>query len=83
MASLLNGRSRPARGRLIRRQVPNAVGECLEVLHDGREMEFITRAGETSETHALETVMGLEVGKAHLDSLPLVARFLEPRCIFE
>ena len=50
------------------------VCERLEVLDDGREMELVARATETSETHALETVVGLEVGKTHLDPFSLVAR---------
>src|SRR5688572_21833087 len=40
-------------------------------------MEFVAGAAETSETHALETVVGLEVGKAHLDSFSLITGFFE------
>jgi hypothetical protein len=36
-------------------------------------MEFVARAGETSQAHALEAVMGLQVRKAHLDFLALIA----------
>ena len=38
-------------------------------------MEFVARPGEPSEPHALEAMMNLQVGKAHLDTLALVARF--------
>ena len=57
--------------------------ESLEVLDDGREVELIARATETSEAHAFETVVGLEVGKTHLDPFSLVARVIELGCIFE
>lgn len=40
-------------------------------------MEFVARAAETSETHALEAVVGLEVGKAHLDPFSLITGFFE------
>ena len=53
------------------------VCERLEVLNDGGEMEFVARAAETPETHALETVVGLEVGKAHLDPFSLITGFVE------
>ena len=53
------------------------VCERLEVLDDGREMELVARATETSETHALETVVGLEMGEAHFDPLSLIAGFFE------
>ena len=46
----------------------------LEVLHDGREVELVARAGEAAQTHALEAMVGLQVGKAHLDFLALIAR---------
>jgi hypothetical protein len=34
-----------------------------EVLDDGREVELVARAGEASQMHAFETVVGLELGK--------------------
>jgi hypothetical protein len=43
------------------------VGECLEVLADGREVELVPCTGEAAQTHSLETVMGFQAGKAHLD----------------
>jgi len=55
----------------------------LEVLDDGGEMELVARATETSEKHAFETVVGLDVGKTHLDPFSLVARLIELGCIFE
>jgi hypothetical protein len=42
-------------------------------------MEFITRAAKTSKAHALETMMGFEMSKAHLNLLPLIAGFFELR----
>ena len=41
--------------------------------HDGRKVELVARAGEPPQAHALEAMVGLEVGKAHLDLLALVA----------
>src|ERR1700730_5689732 len=49
----------------------------LEVLHGSSEKELIACAGETSQPHALEAVMNLQVGKAHLDAFALVARLDE------
>src|SRR4029079_11401526 len=40
-------------------------------------MELVARPAETSKTHALETVVGLEMGKAHLDPLSLITGFFE------
>jgi hypothetical protein len=45
----------------------------FQVLHDGGEVEFVARAGQPPQTHALESMVGLEVRKAHLDLLALVA----------
>ena len=45
----------------------------LEVLYDGGEMELITRAGKSAQSHALEAMMIFEVSKAHLDALAFVA----------
>ena len=53
------------------------VRQRLEVLHDGGEMELVACAGEASQPHPLEAVMGLQVRKAHLDALSLVARLDE------
>jgi len=36
-------------------------------------MELVAGAGKTPEPQALETVMRLQLGKAHLDPLPLIA----------
>ena len=41
--------------------------QCLEVLHDGSEVELVAGAGQAAKAHALEAVMGLQVRKAHLD----------------
>ena len=48
------------------------VGESLEVLNDGGEMELVAGAGDPSEPHAFDAVMALEVSEAHLDALSLV-----------
>src|SRR2546423_1236818 len=37
-------------------------------------MEFVARTGEPPEAHALEAMVDLQVGKAHLDALALVSR---------
>jgi hypothetical protein len=51
----------------------------LEVLHDGREMELVARTGEAAQTHALEAVVNLQVGKTHLNFLALVVRLFKLR----
>jgi hypothetical protein len=50
------------------------VSQRFEILHDGGEMELISGAGEPSQAHSLEAVMGLQVRKAHLSLFALVAR---------
>jgi len=35
-------------------------------------MELVTRAGQSSKSHALKSVVDLEVSKTHLDTLPFV-----------
>src|SRR5262252_4539341 len=55
------------------------VRERFEVLHGGRQMELVARAGEATETHALKAMMGLQVRKPHLDPLSLIAGPLELR----
>jgi len=40
-------------------------------------MKLIACARETSEPHTFETVMGLEMSKAHLNALAFIARFEE------
>jgi hypothetical protein len=36
-------------------------------------MEFVARTGKTSQPHALEAVMNLQMSEAHLDAFSLVA----------
>jgi hypothetical protein len=60
-------------GGLVWRRSPVVVCERFEVLHDGREMELVACAGEASQAHAFEAVVGLQVREAHFDSLPLIA----------
>ena len=43
-------------------------------------MEFVARAGKTSEPHAFEAMMDLQVGEAHLDAFAFVARLEECLC---
>src|SRR5271169_2867308 len=52
----------------------------LEVLHDGGKLKLVAGAGETSEPHAFETVVGLEMSKAHLNALAFIPRFEEALC---
>jgi hypothetical protein len=63
------------RGRWGRRRPPDSIGEGLE--RDCREVELVARAGETSQSHAFEAMVDLQVGKAHRDFLALIARLLE------
>ena len=49
----------------------------FKILHDGGEVELIACAREAAQTHAFETVVGLQVRKAHFDLLALVAGFSE------
>ncbi len=48
------------------------VGEGLEVLDDGCEVELVARAGQAPEAHTIEAMMGLQMSKPHLDPLALV-----------
>jgi hypothetical protein len=66
-----------AGGGLVQHRPPDMFCEGLQILHGSSEVEFVARAGETPQTHALEAMVGLEVRKAHLDLLALVARFVE------
>jgi hypothetical protein len=44
-------------------------------------MELVAGARKAPEPQALEAVMRLQVGEAHLDPLPLIARFQERLCL--
>ena len=52
----------------------------FQVLHDGDEMELVACAGKTAEPHAFKAAMNLQMGKAHLDALALVARLEKGLC---
>jgi hypothetical protein len=78
-----NCSSRNAGKRLVWRRAPAVVRERFEVLHGGREVELVARAGEAAQTHALKAMVGLQVRKAHLDPLPLIAGLLQLRCAHE
>ena len=54
-----------------------AQGHGLEILNDGGEMELVARAGKATQSHAFESVMRLQMRKAHLDPLPFIARLQE------
>src|SRR5437899_11922713 len=56
------------------------VGEGLQVLNDGGQVELIASAGKAPQPHTLETVVRLQVRKAHLYLLALVTGFGELRC---
>ena len=51
--------------------------EGLEVLRGGDKMAFVSCTGDAAQAHTLEAMVGLEVRKAHLDLLALIARFVE------
>ena len=55
------------------------IGKGLQVLHDSREVELVARAGEPSQTHALEAMVNLQVREAHLYFLALIARLFKLR----
>jgi len=65
--------SRNAGDGSVRRRPPDMFCKGLQVLHDGCEVELVARTGEPPQAHALESMVGLEVCKAHLDLLALVA----------
>jgi hypothetical protein len=51
----------------------------LQVLHDSCEVELVACAGEAPQPNSLKSMVGLQMRKAHLDLLALVARFIELR----
>jgi len=46
----------------------------LEVLHGGGEKELVACTRKASQPHALEAVVNLQVGKAHLDAFAQIAQ---------
>ena len=48
-------------------RTPEIAGQSLQVLHDGCEVKLVTRSRKAPQAHALETVVGLQVRKPHLD----------------
>ena len=62
--------------------MPGVVCERLEILHDGREVELVARAGEPSQTHALKAMVNLQVREAHLYFLTLMARLFKLKGAF-
>ena len=52
-------------------------------MHDGGEVELVARAAEAPQAHAFEAMVGLQVGEAHFDSLPLIAGSLVLRRFHE
>ena len=63
----------------MRPRPPDVLCQRLQVLHNSREVELIARTGEPAQAHALEPMVGLQVRKAHLDLLALVAWSIELR----
>jgi hypothetical protein len=53
------------------------VCERLEILHDGRKVEFVTGAGETPKAHALEAMIDFEMCETHLHFLALISRLFK------
>ena len=47
--------------------------ERFEVLHDGREVELVTRTGKTSQADAFKAMIGLQVSEAFFDSFAFIA----------
>jgi hypothetical protein len=47
---------------------------ALQVLDHGYQVERVPCARQSSQAHAFKPQSGLEMGKQHLDLLPLVAR---------
>jgi len=43
-------------------------------LDDGGEVELVASTAEATQAHALEAMLNLQVGKAHLHFLALIAR---------
>ena len=58
---------------LLRHSSRSPGRECLQVLGDGGEVEFVACAGQPSQPQAIEAVVGFQMGKAHLDLAALVA----------
>ncbi len=74
-------RLRDTRGSLlVRWWPPDVVCERLEILHDGRKVELVASAGETTKTHALEAMVNLQVRETHLHLLALIPRPFKFRC---
>jgi hypothetical protein len=43
--------------------------------YDGGKVKLVAGAGETSEPHTFETVVGLEMSKARLNALAFISRY--------
>jgi hypothetical protein len=72
------GLSESAHRHLIRDHLAAATGERrpdeaqrhrLQVLHGGRQMKLVACTSEAAQPHALESVVGLQVPEAQLDTL--------------
>ena len=58
--------------RFVRSRPPDVLCQRLQVLRNGCEVELVARTGESSQAHAFEPMVGLQVRKAHLNLLALV-----------
>jgi hypothetical protein len=67
-------RSRRVGGRQVWRRLRETVGQGLEVLDDGGEVELVASTAEATQAHPLEAMLNLQVGNAHLHFLALIAR---------
>src|SRR5262245_34530251 len=68
-----------ARSWHVQRRLPDVICKGLKVLHDGSQVELVACTGKAPQAHTFETVVGLQVGKAHLDLLSLITGFGELR----
>src|SRR5438552_9121224 len=66
--------SRRVGSRQVWRWLRETVRQGLEVLDDGGEVELVASTAEATQAHALEAMLNLQVGKAHLHFLALIAR---------
>ena len=57
------------------------ISKRFEVLRDGREDELVARAAEASQSHTLEAMLDLQVSKAHLHFLAIIAGLLKLECL--
>ena len=57
----------------------NQSDELLKVLHDCYQQELVGGTGDPAQSQAAEAQVAFEMGKAHLDLLPLLSRACKRR----